>query len=119
VLEAHARYILLIEQRNRWGREAELAMRVHANLARLNEEYAAKCSSGRLLPLAVREVPAGTWNRIRTERTSARGNVEEFKHIYLVQDLGFVERMTTGYSNSAQAPAAVPLGGMANTPAAA
>jgi hypothetical protein len=119
VMEAHARYILLVEQRNRWGREAELAMRVHANLARLNEEYAAKCASGRLLPLAVRDVPAGTWNRMRAERTSARGNVEEFKHIYLVQDLGFVERMTTGYSNSAQTPAVVPLGGMADTPAAA
>ena len=82
---------------------------MQANLEQLNEEYAAKCASGRLLPVEVREVPAGTWNRMRSEKTGARGNFEEYKHVYLVQDLAFVERLTAANSDSADLPIAIPL----------
>jgi hypothetical protein len=111
VIEDQPRYVLLVEPKYGNGRKAELAARVQANLERLNEEYAAKCASGRLLPAEVREVPAGTWRRLRAQKTEARGNLEEYKHIYLVEDLNFVARLTAANSNSAPPPQAVPLDG--------
>src|SRR6185503_13327911 len=62
VMEGQPRYVLLVEPKYRCGREANLAARVQANLEQLNEEYAAKCASGRILPALVGEVPAGTWH---------------------------------------------------------
>jgi hypothetical protein len=59
----------------------------------MNEEYAEKCASGRLLPIEIREVAAGTWNNLRREKTSQRGNFEEYKQPCLVGDLGFVDRL--------------------------
>src|SRR5262249_40836136 len=79
-------YVLLLESGQNCGRETELAGRVQANLAILNEEYAAKCASGRLGRIAVQHVPAGTWQRLRAEKTDERGNFEEYKHTYLTQD---------------------------------
>lgn len=111
VMEGQPRYVLLVEPKHHRGRKAELAARVQANLEQLNEEYAAKCASRRLLPAAVREVPAGTFSRMRAEKTGQRGNLEEYKHVCLVQDLSFAERLTAASSNSVQTPIAVPLGG--------
>ncbi len=116
VMEGQPRYVLLVEPKHGYERNTRLAARVQANLASLNEEYAAKCASGRLLKVAVREVPAGTWNRIRGEKTGARGNVEEYKHVYLVQDLEYVERLTAANSDSAAPPVAIPLDGGASSP---
>jgi GH3 auxin-responsive promoter len=65
------------------------------HLERTNEEYSTKCDGGRLLPVRVREVPAGTWNALRDERTNERGNFEEYKHPCLVGDLHFVDRLST------------------------
>lgn len=112
VMERQPRYVLLVEPPHPRAFQAELAGRVQANLERLNEEYASKCASGRLLPAIVREVPAGTWHRLRAEKTRERGNLEEYKHVYLVQDLEFVQRMTAN-SNSADLPAVVPFTGAA------
>src|SRR5207244_10899484 len=53
VMERQPRYVLLVEPKSHGGRERELAGRIQANLEQLNEEYAAKCASGRLLPAAV------------------------------------------------------------------
>jgi hypothetical protein len=94
VLEPHPRYLLLVERKVHQGREAELAAAFQKNLSELNEEYAEKCASGRLLPAQVCEVPAGTWARMRAEKTNVRGNFEEYKHVYLVQDLNFAEQLT-------------------------
>jgi len=94
VMEGQPRYVLLVEQSAHQGRGAELAERFQRNLAQLNEEYAEKCASGRLLPTQVREVPTGTWHRMREEKTRARGNFEEYKHTCLVQDLTAVDRLT-------------------------
>jgi hypothetical protein len=90
------RYVLLVEPRLHQGRAAELARRTQANLERINVEYAEKCASGRLLPVEVREVPAGTWDSMRNEKTRHRGNFEEYKHPCLVSDLDFAERVLRG-----------------------
>ncbi len=95
IMEEQPRYVLLVEPKFRRGIEAGLAARVQANLEQLNEEYASKCASGRIRPLTVREVAPGTWYNMRQQKTAARGNFEEYKHAFLVEDLSFVERMTT------------------------
>jgi hypothetical protein len=111
MMEAQPRYVLLMERRAHQGRGAELATRFQQNLSQLNEEYAEKCDSGRLLSAQVREVSPGTWTRMRAEKTGTRGNFEEYKHTCLVQDLSLVERLTSERSDSARQAAAVSLGG--------
>ena len=93
VMDQQPRYVLLVEHSAHHGRVDELAHRVQSNLAAVNEEYGDKCSSGRLLPVQVREVARGTWNSLRHERTSDRGNFEEYKHPCLVGDISFAERI--------------------------
>ena len=90
----HPRYVLLVEPRRHRGRADELAHRVQVNLERVNEEYGSKCTSGRLLPVQIREVAPGTWTPCAT-RIGERGNFEEYKHPCLVGDLGFVDRLIT------------------------
>jgi GH3 auxin-responsive promoter len=111
VMETQPRYLLLVERKVHQGREAELAAAFQKNLSQLNEEYADKCASGRLFPAQVREVPPGTWVRMRSEKTNARGNFEEYKHICLVQDLSLADRLTAPPFGSAQSAAPVSLGG--------
>jgi hypothetical protein len=94
IVDGHPRYVLLVEPSAHHGRADELAHRVQVNLARLNEEYGSKCTSGRLLPLQVREVATGSWSALRRERIGDRGNFEEYKHPCLVGDLEFVDRLT-------------------------
>jgi len=93
LMEDHPRYVLLVEPQSHHGRAGELAHRVQVNLEQLNEEYATKCSSGRLLPLQVLEVPRGTWIALRAQRIGDRGNLEEYKHACLVNHLEFVARL--------------------------
>lgn len=107
VMEAQPGYVLLLEEKTHLGRQAEIAARFQTNLSELNEEYAEKCASGRLLPARVREVPQGTWERMRAIKTGERGNFEEYKHVCLSQDLSLVERLTTAHSDSMQSTAAV------------
>jgi hypothetical protein len=95
IMEQRAGYVLLIE-REPSGKEEELARRVEFHLARLNSEYADKLRSGRLLPLAVRLIPAGTWHAFRQRRIGQRGNLEEYKHPCLVGDLEFVKKLGVG-----------------------
>jgi len=115
VMGEKPRYVLLTEPRVHRGRAAELAQRVDANLRRVNEEYGEKSASGRLLPVAVREVPAGTWDAMRRERTGERGNFEEYKHPCLVSDLEFVERLerldagAKPQANAASRPCKTPI----------
>jgi hypothetical protein len=112
VMERQPRYVLLIERRVHRGRAAELAKRVQANLVEMNEEYATKSATGRLLPIEVREVPPGTWSALRRERTSRRGNFEEYKHPCLVGELGFVERLLGEPSVVAPHVPSLPIPGM-------
>lgn len=111
VMEGHPRYVLLVEPKHSDGHKTKLAAAVQTNLEQLNEEYAAKCASGRMLPIAIREVSAGTWHAMRQEKTATRGNFEEYKHVYLTQDLTYIERLTAQNSDSANPPATIPLHG--------
>ncbi|MCI0335527.1 MAG: GH3 auxin-responsive promoter family protein [Planctomycetes bacterium] len=112
LMEQQPRYVLLVERPVHKGRAAELAAHVQANLAQLNEEYASKCASTRLLPVEVREVPAGTWVELRRERTRHRGNFEEYKHPCLVGELDFVERFASGHVDFATRAPSVSLPGL-------
>jgi hypothetical protein len=93
VMEEQPRYVLMVEPAAHRGRAGELAHRTQMYLERLNEEYASKCESGRLLPLVVSEVAPGTWHALRAQKVGDRGNLEEYKHNCLVNDLGYVERV--------------------------
>lgn len=95
VMDEQPRYVLLVEPAVHRGRANELAHRTQMYLERLNEEYASKCSSGRLLPLKVSEVAPGTWVALRNQKVGERGNLEEYKHNCLVNDLEYVERLRT------------------------
>ncbi|MGD9636159.1 MAG: GH3 auxin-responsive promoter family protein [Pirellulales bacterium] len=116
LIEAWPGYVLLVERHQYSGLRAELEASVQSNLERLNEEYASKCASGRLLPLKVREVPNGTWLKMRDARIRVRGNVEEYKHAFLAQDPALVERLTS--SDGAIRPAKVSPSISENAPAA-
>ena len=107
VMEDKPRYVLLVEPHMHRGRSAELAQRLQANLEQVNEEYAEKSASGRLLPLQIREVPAGTWHELRRQKTSQRGNFEEYKHPCLVSDLAFAEGLAPLRPGSAPHAASV------------
>jgi hypothetical protein len=101
VMEENPRYVLLIEPHVHQGRTRELARSVQSHLERANEEYAEKCASGRLLPVRIGVLPAGTWDQLRQAKTGPRGNFEEYKHPCLVNDLGFAARFAPRYSDSA------------------
>jgi hypothetical protein len=94
------RYVLLIEPHVHQGRTSELARSVQANLERMNEEYAEKSASGRLLPLRLGILPAGTWDQLRQQKTGPRGNFEEYKHPCLVSDPGFAARFSPRFPDS-------------------
>ncbi len=107
VMEDKPRYLLLLESRAHQGLGSELAEHVQRNLMRVNEEYGSKCGSGRLLPIQVREVPDGTWDAMRRNHTSERGNFEEYKHPCLVGDLRFLDRISALDCRSPERPAGV------------
>lgn len=86
-------YVLLVEGSDPARNNEQFARHVETHLKELNCEYADKLASGRLVPLAVRQLPPGTWSRFRHQRTAARGNLEEYKHPCLVGDLQFVDRL--------------------------
>jgi hypothetical protein len=103
IMEDHPRYVLVVERGAAFGRANELAASVQSHLVRNNEEYASKCESGRLLPIAIREMPPGTFAHMRRQKTGQRGNFEEYKHPCLVDDLQFVGNLVPG-----QQPASAP-----------
>jgi hypothetical protein len=86
-------YVLLTETSLSDTRRLQLADLIDRNLSEINCEYAEKRRSGRLLPLSIRDVPLGTWSRLRQKKSSARGNFEEYKHRWLVGDLKFIEHI--------------------------
>ena len=71
----------------------KLARRIDTLLSELNCEYANRRETGRLTPLRVLKIPAGTWARFRGKRIQQRGNLEEYKHPCLVGDLNFVNQL--------------------------
>ncbi len=86
-------YVLLLEPGFHASKEIELVERVEEYLAKSNVEYAVKRETGRLYPISIQEVPTGTWVSLRSEKTAQRGNIEQYKHPFLVNDVKFVDRI--------------------------
>ena len=86
-------YVMLLEPSKSGRSNEDLAARVEHHLKQLNFEYGDKRDSGRLRPLAVREIPPGTWRAYRRMRTAERGNFEEYKHACLASKLDFVDKL--------------------------
>lgn len=89
------RYELLLESALHLKFAQQLSVLVQQNLADINEEYAEKCQSGRIEPLAIHEISPGTWATMRNNRSRARGNYEEFKQPCLVSDLNYTDKLPT------------------------
>ncbi len=87
------RYRLLLDSAPQLHQREKLARELQLRLERINIEYADKCRSGRIEPIDVHEVPAGTWDTLRAQRSQDRGNFEEYKHPCLTNDLGFIDRL--------------------------
>lgn len=87
-------YVLLVERGAGHDQRQPLIRSTENHLKELNCEYADKVASGRLEPLALREIHPGTWARFQQQRTAERGNLEEFKHPCLVADLQFADRIS-------------------------
>lgn len=99
VMRDRPNYVLLLEEALDELQQQQLAKNVDEYLEKLNWEYAEKRRTGRLNPLAIRRIPAGTWRSRRDEKTAALGNFEEYKHPCLIGDLGFIDHLL---SNSVQ-----------------
>lgn len=90
--ETAPHYVLMVERPD-VGRGVAgelLAGRVDALLRELNIEYNAKRASGRLGPIALKVIPAGSWREydLRTIAERRRG-IEQYKHKFLVGDVAF------------------------------
>jgi hypothetical protein len=93
VMDQHIRYVLLLEDGPQAALDGMLAKCVDDHLQRVNWEYAEKRQSGRLLPIRVQRVPAGTWAERRKKKTEELGNFEHYKHPCLVNDLQFMNEL--------------------------
>jgi hypothetical protein len=93
VMERQPRYVLLIEHQVDQPFATKLSDRLQENLVKMNEEYASKCASGRLLPVKIREVRPGTWRTLRQQKAKVTGGTEQYKQPCLVQSLSFVEQL--------------------------
>src|SRR5262249_41832503 len=70
-----------------------LAEHADAVLQSQNMEYDEKRRTGRLAPLETTLVPVGSWDRLARERQARLGSsLEQYKHPFLVTDLGFCGR---------------------------
>ncbi|MDZ4848803.1 MAG: GH3 auxin-responsive promoter family protein [Pirellulaceae bacterium] len=91
-------YVLMTESAFEIEDQDKLAQCIDHWLGQLNYEYAEKRRSGRLLPLTLRQVSPGTWLALRKNKSAARGNFEEYKHRWLVGDLGYIDQITKNTS---------------------
>ena len=74
--------------------EAGFAERFDEALQRLNVEYESKRKTSRLGQVRLRRLPKGTWERYRDVKIQQnRGRIEQYKQVYLVQDLDFVRKL--------------------------
>jgi len=87
-------YTLLVEEGDVPPEVAsDVALTVDAALSRLNMEYEGKRQSGRLKPVRVKALAAGTWERYDRQLVeSRRGRVEQYKHKFLEPEIDFEQR---------------------------
>jgi len=97
VMEQIPYYALMVEPGTRPYAQ-ELAAKLDAHLAELNCEYEDRLRTRRLLATRVREVPAGSWDRVRERKIAIRGgSQEQYKHSFL----GSAEEIERYLSSSA------------------
>ena len=95
-------YRLVIEESDSrhtdsWNRLPE---RIDQCLQELNIEYQEKRQSGRLAPLELTRVAAGTWPRFAAHRRESRGgSLEQYKHPCLLPDLETSQAFFRDYVN--------------------
>ena len=76
VMQERPGYVLLVERVPGGRRNRDNSPnRVDRHLQQLNCEYAEKRRTGRLNPLSILGIPAGTWRALRDERTAAQGQL--------------------------------------------
>jgi hypothetical protein len=93
-------YVLLIEPDPSGRDRSGLAQCLDRRLRRWNCEYANRRETGRLAPLAIGEIPPGTWTAFHEDRIRrTRGNLEQYKHPCLAGDLRFIEELRTFYGS--------------------
>ncbi len=87
----HARYCLWVEGLENDPVELKLAELADANLGRLNVEYAQKRASGRLFPLQVRRLRAGSGDSYKKYMLSQGQREAQFKvqPLQYIEDCGF------------------------------
>ena len=74
------------------GEGTQLLDRLDTALCALNVEYESKRHTGRLGPLRLVKLPAGAWDRRRDRKIRQnQGRIEQYKHVYVVQDFEFVD----------------------------
>ena len=93
VMQERPNYVLLVEADACGGNAQQLAERIEMHLCQMNCEYAEKVRTSRLKPLVVQEITSGTWRLFRQQRIAVRGNLEEYKHPCLVNDLQFIDQV--------------------------
>lgn len=87
-------YYLLIEPGIATEQHRRLARVIDTHMGQLNCEYGNRLETGRLRPLVVRELPAGTWAAYRSARIARLGgSLEQYKHPCLVSDLDFIKKL--------------------------
>jgi hypothetical protein len=108
-------YGLFVERGDLNGREAApgLAEALDRRLAQANIEYAGKRESGRLGPVRLELLPAGTWLRWDRQRLARTGGAaEQYKHPCLVGDLNFRQTMPVEPAGATPGPVPLPSGGL-------
>jgi hypothetical protein len=101
------RYVLLIERGHCGHNPAALARAIDRRLGSWNCEYLNRLETGRLAPLRIQEIAAGTWNAFRQRHISkVGGSLEQYKHPCLANDLDFIDRLLTAKPVSVRAPTA-------------
>ena len=83
-------YRLVIEESDSRRTESwnHLGARIDQHLQETNIEYREKRQSGRLAPLELTRIAAGTWSRFASNRRKNQGGtLEQYKHPCLIPDL--------------------------------
>jgi len=88
-------YSVLVEE-GTLGEASEVgfADRFDEALQRLNLEYESKRKTNRLGPVSFRRLSKGTWERYKEFKIRRNhGRIEQYKHVYLVQDFEFAKKL--------------------------
>jgi len=87
-------YVLLVEASLDPATQRKLAQRVDRRLSEMNCEYEDRLASNRLKPVAVQQLPTGTWAKFREQLVSRPGgSPEQFKHPFLTSKTDFLDRI--------------------------